>query len=468
MSPYQNENGSDRPILGVDSDRPLPHSRGAEQGVLSCALQWPVPCCDDALDRLPNAAFYVPQHQRIFKSLRVLSMNMSTKELDMLAVLDYLEQRNWLEQVGGEMALREIYNAVPTQASSDRYLQDVADAYARRMLIQSARESIADLMDNENLDECFKNAENRLVSAINVRTGQSTVTMSDACQAARDELVQAAESKEGIVGLPTGFFRLDQVLRGLRAQRVYVLAARPSLGKSALGLNIAQNLAKEGHAVGIFSLEMSCTELAKRAICSEIRKNPHAVKRADINTIEYGQQRTGSLPIFLDDSTSLSITKFKQRARKMVYENNCEIVVADYLQLMKGDQSGGRYSREREVASISAGAKELARELNIPVLMIAQLSRAAEGAHPTLAHLRESGAIEQDADVVAFLHRERDNHDPEVMRRIRAGEGIETMVIIAKHRGGPVGVRKLLFFPQYTLFTDAKQVKDEDIPKEDF
>jgi len=277
-----------------------------------------------------------------------------------------------------------------------------------------------------------------------------------------------------IVGLPTGYVYLDKILTGFKPGELIILAARPAMGKTTLALNMVMHAAVQRAApVVFFSLEMSALQVTTRLICSEAQIDIHDVRDGKLTNSQWSTnlfsacERLKPLPLFIDDTPQLSSLELRQKARRLQVEKEIKLVAVDYLQLMRPVGGNKNTNREQEVAKISRELKALARELQVPVIVLAQLNRAAEqsGGLPKLSNLRESGAIEQDADVVLILHRERDTDSDEVREIVKRGDPLEAKLIVAKNRNGPTGIVDLDFYPQYTLFKTKARVDSGDIPQ---
>ena len=310
--------------------------------------------------------------------------------------------------------------------------------------------------------------ETQITSLTSMEAGSEATLIADCVMDAVSHMESLHRRDESAIGIQTGYADLDECITGLRPGEMFVLAARPSIGKTALALNMAANMAlrETPVSVGVFSLEMSRELLTLRFLCSEARVNLRdiregAVSRARWNEIIEAAGRLREAPICIDDTGNIDIVEMRAKARRMHRKYGVQVLVVDYLQLMKSS-SGPNATRENEVARNSAGIKTLAKELNVPIIVLAQLNRQAEqtGQRPKLSHLRESGAIEQDADVVALLHRDREAD--------AGAEGnvneMEAELIIAKHRNGPTGIIPLTFLKQYTRFESRARFSDEDVP----
>ena len=391
--------------------------------------------------------------------------------IDLITVSEKLRSKEKLQAVGGDSYLAELMNIIPTAANIENYVKIVHEYAVLRKLIKTSSEIIAKCFDTESqanmlLDE----VQQEISSVANLQSGNEAAVISDYMKPAIDYLLQLNESDGEAVGIPTGFKDLDNMITGLKAGDMVVLAARPSIGKTTIALNIASNVAlKSGKSVGIFSLEMNTLSLVLRLLCSEAKINLREFRQGVLSHARWvhitnAAEKLRKANIYIDDTGQLDVIELRAKARRLKDKYDVDFIAIDYLQLMKGTNLNSNANREQEVAAISGGIKALAKELDIPILILAQLNRQAEqGGRPKLSHLRESGAIEQDADIVMILHRERElqqDADPVEIAR----NGIESELIIAKHRNGETGIVELVFFPAYTLFQDKSRISDDDVP----
>ena len=401
--------------------------------------------------------FYRPAHQTIFEAMRTL---MAVGEpIDVVTVADELRRAQLLDEIGGLEALMELQTATPVVGNVHRYAKIVADTAALRRLIGVASE-IAEIAYTEPDDvaKALDDAEQKVFAVAEDRVTDSTRHLKELVHEATQELEKRFESKVALTGVPTGFSDLDATLLGLQQSALIVVGARPAMGKTAFALNVASNVASGTNLpVLIFSLEMSHSELTMRMLSSEARVDSKKLRTGNISEPEWTRinNAVGRLEtrlLYLDDNANVTVMEIRAKARRLKAKHNgLGLIVIDYLQLMSGNNSE---SRQLEISEISRNLKILARELEVPVMALSQLSRKLEersDKRPQLSDLRESGAIEQDADVVLFLHR------PEVYRNEK-GEGVAhdekgvAEVIIAKHRQGPNGTVKLVFFGESTRF----------------
>ena len=454
-------------------DKPMPHSPQAERAVLSCMLQDPINVMDLVFSRLTSdEAMYVPAHRYLLKHLREMRRNVIPGQIDMITILDYLQDKGALEQVGGEEAVHELFNVVPTTANAPNYVSMVLDEHLVRSMIRSCTDIVGRCYESEDdVLTLIDGIEHEIMDISQMRTSTQTRGMKELLPEAYNQLDAMHRKDPSMMGLDTGFFRLNELITGLKPGELFVLAARPSIGKTTLAVNIARNIAGNGKAVGMFSLEMGAPQVVVRIICSEARINLRDIRDGKLDNTKWQSDllpacdRLKGMPLFIDDTPQISSLELRQKARRMYREHDICFIVIDYLQLMRPVGGNKQSNREQEVARMSSDLKALARELNVTVMVLAQLNRAAEqGGRPKLSNLRESGAIEQDADVVGLLHRERETESKEVMEAVRKGEPILCELIIAKNRNGATGIVPLDFFPQFTRFDSRSMVDDSDIP----
>ena len=437
-------------------DRVQPHNLEAEQAVLG-SMFLSAEAVEGALAALQPEDFMRPAHARIFSAM--LDLYNRSVPIDHLSVADRLESTGELEAAGGKPYLLDVTGVPPTAANWTRYAEIVKRTATLRQLIAAGTDIVALGYDApDDLDEVVGDAEKIIFDVTNKRVQSNFKFINELLKISFKELEELAENKQHITGVPTGFKELDKLLAGLHKGDLCILAARPSVGKTALALNIAVNAAKSGTAVAIFSLEMGAEQLVQRVLCAEARINLQDVrtgyvKDADWYAIHTAMGKLANLEFYVDDTPSISILELRAKARRQLRDKPKGLIVVDYLQLM---QPQGRRSenRQTEIAEISRGLKILGKELGVPVLALSQLSRAVEqraGKRPQLSDLRESGAIEQDADVVMFIDRNTDTHNDEEEGRPQKGTA---EIIVAKHRNGPTGQVSLVFMERFTKFVD--------------
>lgn len=414
-----------------------PHSSEAEASVLGAIL-----IDKDAIiavaDFLRPEHFYDERNGKIFKA--VLDLYEERSPVDIVTLSDRLKKNKDAAKTGGTVYLTELIDSVPTSANAEKYGQIIKDFYLKRQLIASSSK-IVEVSFDEGVSafQALDKAESEIFSLSQRHLKQSFTPIKDALSESFDRLDELHKSSGGLRGIPTGFKDLDNVLAGLQQSNLLILAARPGVGKTAMGLNVARSVAVDYKIpVGIFSLEMSKEELTDRLLVRQSEIDAWKLKTGKLEEEDFSRfsEAMGILadaPLFIDDTPGISILEMRTKARRLQVEKGLQLLIVDYLQLVKGRNLENRV---QEVSEISMGLKNLARELKIPIICISQLSRAVEvrgGNRPRLADLRESGSIEQDADVVMFLFRE-DEENPE-----------NITLELAKHRNGPTGVIKLRF-----------------------
>lgn len=396
--------------------------------------------------------FYEVRHGLIFKSM--LDLYAKHKPIDLLTLSDHLNSKKLLTKIGDSSYLTELTNQVPTASNIEHYASIVADKATRRRLIKAAQEiSKKGYDENHNIDLLLAQAESDLFSVSQETIAQDLVSIETILSESFDRLDELHKDKSKLRGVPTGFQGLDNMLAGLQASDLVVLAARPSMGKSTLAMNIAHHVAaKEKQSVLVFSLEMSKEQLVDRLLAAEAGIDAWNIRTGNLNDQDFEKLGLAmgvlsEAPIFIDDTPALNVLELRTKARREQHRRPLGLIVVDYLQLMSGQFSRGE-NRVSEISEISRGLKAVARELKVPVLALSQLSRSVEQRSPQipqLADLRESGSIEQDADVVMFIYRE-DYYNSETDRQHI------TDIFIKKHRNGPTGKVELYFQPDHLQF----------------
>jgi replicative DNA helicase len=437
-------------------DRVPPHNNEAEQALLG-AMLLSGEVVEGAVSKVLPEDFYRPAHGRIFSAMSDLYAR--SIPVDHLSVADRLEATGELDTAGGKPYLLDLSGTVPTTANWEIYADIVKRTAMLRHLINAATEIVAIGYDApDDLDKVVEDSERLIFEVTNKRVSSNFRTMNELLKVSFEQLETMFENKNPLTGLPTGFRDLDKLLNGLHPGDLVVLAARPSVGKTSLALNMAINAAKAGGSVAMFSLEMSAEQLVQRVLCSEARINLQDVrtgflKDSDWHAIHTAMGKLATLDFWVDDTPSISILEVRAKARRQLQNKEKGLVIVDYLQLMQ-PQNRRSENRQVDVAEISRGLKILAKELHCPVVALSQLSRAVEqraGKRPMLSDLRESGAIEQDADVVMFIDRNTSPGSEEEEGRPQKGMA---EVIVAKHRNGPLDTIPLVFMERFTKFVD--------------
>lgn len=455
--------------------RTPPYSLEAEVGVLGSALIDAERVLDMCTHQSVVAeSFYVGNHRAIFAALQDLIHK--GRPVDNITVVQKLKENGELDKIGGAQTIDELIDAVPTPANAGFYIAAVREKHLLRDLISKANETIEDCYGQEaDADQVIGKTEERFFEVSQSRTGEMR-EYSDLIDEAWKEINLVLDGKKSGSGLKTGYTQLDTTLLGFRESEMIVLAARPSMGKTALALNIMERIATKNAVrdvpspVAIFSLEMSAEALTRRMLCTRARVSSHELGHGICSAEDHGALMSAAdvlreSPIYIDDSAGLSPPEMRSRARRMMKKFNIEFVVVDYLQMMHWPEQS-RNGRQNEVAAISSAMKGMAKELKIPVMVLSQLSRRPEdrsSASPKLSDLRDSGAIEQDADVVMMLRRpSRYRDDP------LADDQNLAIVDIAKNRNGPVGEVHFNFEENYTRFEDRDENRrEEPIPAGD-
>jgi len=439
-------------------DKLPPHALEAECALLgSLILDWRV--CGEVVQILEGAeSFYKPAHAAIYETL--VELYDQVQSIDMVQLKQRLEDKSQLEQVGGLDYLIELAESVPSAASAVYYANIVHEKASLRKLIGSAGAILDDCYNSsEPVGELLDKAERAIFEIAESKTSTDAAELGELLQETYDKL----QTDEGMrTGIETGFFELDEMTNGLQPGEMIIVAARPSMGKTALALNMAEHMAATSkQPCAVFSLEMSRQQLAQRLLCSRSGVDSHKLRRNQLRDEDFGKLAltVGELseaPLFIDDTPGLTLLGLRAKARRLAARHDIKAVFVDYLQLMSAP---GSESRQQEVSNLSRGIKALARELNIPVICLSQLNRAAEqreGHRPRMSDLRESGSIEQDADVVMMLHRESYFHRGEEEWAAENPDKVnEAELIIAKQRNGPTGAVRLIFDGSTTRFHNA-------------
>lgn len=439
--------------------------------VLGCLLLDPAATLDPVLLRLPSEnSFHRAEHQVIYRAIKALVEEGGRGELDLITLADAMARAGRLEEAGGRAYLAQVSAAVATAANVEQYAEIVRQTAVLRRLIETCQRTV---------DRCFQPVDDVRVlldeierEVLEVTALHDTAvlrTVAELMMPAVEYLEKLQKGEQEALGLSTGYEDVDRLITGLRPGEMVVVAARPSIGKTALALNMAANIAMgtPPRPVGIFSLEMPAHQVVLRLLCSDARIGLSEVREGAMTTARWKElmaasQRLRDAMMVIDDTGGIDILELRNKARRMKRDYNIAVLFIDYLQLIQVSGSNRNTNRENEVARISGSIKALAKELDIPIVILAQLNRQAEqqGQRPRLAHLRESGAIEQDADVVALLHRDRD----EQLDREKAQQGVAAELIVAKNRNGETGLAHLVFRPVYTRFESRSRIADEDVP----
>ncbi|MFQ6102661.1 MAG: replicative DNA helicase [Candidatus Glassbacteria bacterium] len=435
-------------------DRTPPHSYEAEASVLGAMLMEKV-AVTKALEHLDESCFYRHGHRLIFRSMSKLFE--ANKIIDPITLTEELRRRDELEEVGGQVYVTELLEAVPTAANVEYHINIVLEKALLRRLIEVATSIITETYEEKgDVNEILDRAESRIFEISQHRVKEGFISIKNILKSAFELIESLHQRKGGVTGVETGFIDLDNMTAGLQNSEFIVIAGRPSMGKTSFALNITQFAAVErGIPVAVFSLEMSRDQVVQRLLCSEARVDGSKLRTGFLSESDWPKLATAAgilaeAPIYIDDSPSTTILEMKAKARRLKSEVNLGLIIVDYLQLIQGPR--GAENRQQEISVISRSLKALAKELKIPVVALSQLSRAPEmrkDRRPTLADLRESGAIEQDADVVVFIYR------PEQYEKTGSEDVAE--IIVGKQRNGPTGTIELYFRNEYTTFENLSR-----------
>ncbi|CAN5719506.1 replicative DNA helicase [soil metagenome] len=420
----------------------------------------------ECVERINAEHFYVPAHQTVYDVL--VELWNASAGIDLITFTQTLRDRNLLETVGGAAFVTSLYTFVPTAANVMYYLEIVREKFILRQIIGACTESVRRAYDEQDeVNNLLDEVEQKIFAVGEDRFKGQMPGMKDQVMGALESIEQLWERRGKITGIPTGFTELDRMTDGLHAAEMIVIAARPSMGKTALAMNIAEHVAITSKlAVAVFSLEMSSQQLVQRLLCSRARVNLQKVREGflaerDFPSLTAAASKLAEAQIYIDDTAGLSILELRAKARRLKAQKDIQLIVVDYLQLLKSTTRRAQDNRQLEISEISSGIKGLAKELKLPIIVLAQLNRQPEarsGGKPRLSDLRESGSIEQDADLVGLLVRPEVYEEDEDARAEKAGEA---ELIIAKQRNGPVGEVPLTFLKEFTRFEDrARHVQE--------
>ena len=436
----------------------MPQNIDAEEAILGAILVNPK-CLIDVVEFIKPESFYKPAHRYVYEAMLQLYNN--SDKIDIVSVSDVLNINQKLELVGGRAFINDLSYKTITTTNVEYYAKIVQEKAIKRSLINAGSEIISTGYDLNPIEESLELAEKLVYDIASQKASQALSPIKDLVYESYAKIEERYNNKDKLTGAPTAFYDLDAMMNGLQKSDLIILAARPAMGKTSFALNIAQNVAlKANIPVAIFSLEMSKEQLVQRLLCSEAEVDTQRLKTGNMQAKDWeklavAMDAFSQAPIYIDDTAGCTITDLRAKCRRLAMaEKNLGLIVIDYLQLIEGS---GREDRMQQISSISRGLKILAKELNVPILSLSQLSRAVEGRtdkRPMLSDLRESGSIEQDADIVMFIYRDeyyKNANEDEEMAEKAANKG-EAEIIIAKHRNGPVGTVKLLFQSNITKF----------------
>ena len=438
----------------ADEVRIPPQNIEAEKAVLG-AMMLSDEAIGTALEHLDSFYFYETRHQKLYDGIRDLYAD--RRQVDLITLTDYLKNKGLYEAIGGKSYLMEIADFVPTAANAKYYIDIIKEKGIQRQLIKNSTEIISKSYGVDvDVDELVDTAEQLIFQIATAKQKQQAVPVKDLVKAAIENIDALYQRKEAITGVATGFVDFDKMTSGLQKSDLIIIAGRPSMGKSAFAVSIGENAAIDKKVpVAIFSLEMSKEQLVQRMLCSQAMVDANKVRTGMLSPSDWphltkAAGKLSSVPIFIDDTPAISVLELRTKARRLKAQHDIGLIIVDYLQLMNTSSKGE--SRQQEISEISRSLKALARELRVPLIAISQLSRAVESRQdhrPQLSDLRESGAIEQDADVVVLLMREEYYVPTEENRGVAEA-------IIAKQRNGPTGSVKMKFFKEYIKFANLE------------
>lgn len=444
--------------MGNEEVKVPPQNIEAEKSVLGAML------IDDeaiglAVENLDEAWFYNEAHRTIYQA--IVSLYNDRKNVDLITLTDKLKNEGQLAQVGGVSYVSSIIDFVPTSANIEHYSSIVKEKGILRRLIKNSTQIISECYEAKgSIESVVDNAERLIFEIADLKQTQKSYHIKDLVKEGIETIDRLYQRKESLTGIPTGFIDVDKMTSGLQNSDLIIVAARPSMGKTAFAITMAENFAlKYGGGVAIFSLEMSKEQLVQRMLCSQARVDAHKVRSgflspADWPLLTKAAAELSNSRIFIDDTPAISVLELRAKARRLKANQDIQMIVLDYIQLMRG--TAKIENRQQEISEISRSLKALARELKVPLIALSQLSRLVEQRQdhrPQLSDLRESGAIEQDADVVILLMREEYYNPTEENRGVAD-------VILAKQRNGPVGTVKLSFLKEYVRFENLASVEN--------
>ncbi|MRH44383.1 replicative DNA helicase [Aquibacillus halophilus] len=446
------------------NDRTPPHNIEAEQAVLGAVFLEPE-ALSNASELLIPTDFYRASHQRIFGVM--MSLSDKGDPIDLVTVTTALANERVLDEIGGVSYLSDLANSVPTAANIVYYSRIVEEKALLRRLIRTATDIVTDGFTKEDeVEEVLNDAEKNILEVSHRKNSGAFKNIKDVLIDVYDNIEQLHHNDLDVTGVPTGFRDLDKITSGFQRNDLIIVAARPSVGKTAFALNIAQNVAiKTDENVAIFSLEMGADQLVARMLCAEGNIDAQRLRTGNLQSEDWGKltMAMGSLSnagIFIDDTPGIRVNEIRSKCRRLKQEHGLGMILIDYMQLIQGS-ANSKENRQQEVSEISRSLKGLARELNVPLVALSQLSRGVESRQdkrPMMSDLRESGSIEQDADIVGFLYRD-DYYDKESEKQ----NIIE--IILAKQRNGPVGTVELAFVKEYNKFVDLDhRYSESDVP----
>jgi replicative DNA helicase len=462
-----------------DVTRALPHALGPEKSILSSMLQESRDFIGLAVElKLTDAHFYLPQHSTLFGFL--IELFEAGHEVELVSLIQRLIDRGLLDRIGGPSTLTDLYTYAPSPGHFRHHLQHVKDKFVLRSIIQNSNEAIAQAYDApEEVAELLDSVEAGFMSIRDGSDSGKAITIKQSVDNVIDELQGIMRGDRAQMGIATGFERLDAMASGLQPGQMFVVAARPSMGKTSFMMNIVENVAvTDGKPVMVFSCEMSMHQLTQRIVYARARFDFSALVAGEeannghLQRIQGAALEVAKAPLFIDDTEAITINELRAKARRRHRSDKLALIAIDYLQLMKSRTRQAQNSREREIAEISAGIKGLAKELGVPIIVLAQLNRGPESRNgkntgstgiPRMADLRESGSIEQDADLVGLLYRPGYYAEDEKQKTDTAGVA---QLILAKNRNGATGQIPLTFVSELMKFKNGAPVREPSPPQQ--
>ncbi|WP_058830905.1 replicative DNA helicase [Paenibacillus polymyxa] len=442
-------------------DRIPPQNLEAEQAVIGSILLQSEALIT-AMERVQTEDFYDKAHQMIYEAM--IELGESGQPIDLVTLTSKIQDKGQLEDIGGVSYLAKLAHGVPTAANVDYYAQIIEEKAMLRRLIRAATQIVSEgYSSGEDVASMLSDAERKIMEISNGRSGSGFIAIRDVVMEVFDRVELLHQNKGNTTGIPSGFVDLDKMTAGFQRNDLIIVAARPSVGKTAFALNIAQNVAvRAKETVAIFSLEMSAAQLVQRMICAEANLDANVMRTGEFKgdddwaKLTMGIAALSEAEIYIDDTPGITVADIRAKCRRLKAEKGLGMIVIDYLQLIHGRGKAGE-NRQQEVSEISRTLKQIARELEVPVIALSQLSRGVEqrqDKRPMMSDLRESGSIEQDADIVAFLYRD-DYYNQETEKK----NIIE--IIIAKQRNGPVGTVELVFLKNYNKFANYERAHSD-------
>jgi replicative DNA helicase len=460
------------PADAENVDRLPPHAPEAERGVLGCILLSAKDCLPACIERFKAGGeeFYDLRHRTVYQT--ALELYEDSVPIDLITLCERLSLWQKLLDVGGMKYVSELSDAVPSSANLEYYLGIVEEKFLLRRMVQTCTEAVSRIYDFEgDVPEFLDGVGRDVLRVSEARSTIGTPPIKELVRTVLGDIETASEGKGAVSGLATGFTDFDKLTGGLQNGDMIVIAARPSVGKTSLAMNIADTVAVAARIpVAVFSLEMTARQLVSRLVCSRARVNLRNIREGflaerDYPRIASAASQISASPLYIDDGRGVSILQLRAKARRLFQQFGIKLVVVDYLQLLSAAGKRKQDNRQQEVSDISAGVKALAGELGLPVVALSQLNRNVERdkkRRPMMSDLRESGSLEQDADVVGLLYRPSQEDEPEE----GYPEAVPINLLVAKNRNGATGEVNLTFLKSYTRFESAARVSDDDVPQQ--